>query len=427
MVLGVGYWALTDRLIPAQGVGVAAAAVSATIFLSALGVLGIGSLLLVALHGAEADERPAIIGVGLLVAMVSAFVLSMGAWALSPYLGRSLSQLGQHPVEAALFVCGAVLTTMASVLDSAAIGLRRSRVQLVRNTVASALRVALVFVAIVLGVRTATGLLSAWVVSLAVSVVLSVGVFGLLRTPRSLFHLVNRPDLVRRFRGLAMQHHILNLSITLVAFFLPVLAALLLVPRVYAYFSTAWIVSSTVLLIPALLAMTLFAEATNDVSQLRRHIRRTLPIGSAYCALLLAVFEPGAPLALSVFGAAYSQHGSETLRILVLAGAPYVVKDHWVAIRRAQGRLTEAAGTVAFSTIFEAVCATVGAVMYGLVGLSAFWVAATVAEALFFGPELVRVWRGRPSGVSTTQSFRGDCPPTGGHLARSVPVGDTLV
>src|SRR5262249_40982018 len=162
----VVYWAVTTRFVPASAVGVAAAGVSTAMFLSALGVLGIGSLLLVELHSADPDEQQSIMAVGVGVAAGSALACGAVGWAVSADLGQSLSAIGNSPANSALFIVGVVLTNMVSVLDSIAIGVHRSKVQLARNTVASSLRLVCVLAAVYMGVRSTTMLLAAWVISL---------------------------------------------------------------------------------------------------------------------------------------------------------------------------------------------------------------------------------------------------------------------
>lgn len=410
VALGVGYWTVTAREFPTAAVGISAAAVSAALFLGAIGVLGIGSLLLVELHRADAEEQRALVAIGVGIASLSALVLGLVVCDLSPMLGRSLSRIGGSPRDAALFVAGTLFTTVGSVLDSAAIGVHRSRVQWMRNTVSSALRVGAVAGFVALGVRSTTALLAAWVGALAVSAMVSAIPFGLWRSPWHIFDRYRPGALIRKYGSLALRHHVLNLAITSVAFFLPVLAALLLLPGDYAYFSVAFMVSSAVTLVPALLAMTLFAEATGDEVLLRRHIRRTIPIGFLCCGVLLVVFEPGATLVLGIFGHSYASHGAIVLRVLLLSGLPYVVKDHWVAIRRAQRRLTEAAWVVAVGTVAEAAGAAAGAAWFGVRGLCWGWIVATMAEALFYTPGVVHAVRLKSS--SATPVPGGSALPT---------------
>ena len=128
------------------------------------------------------------------------------------------------------------------------------------------------------------------------------------------------------------------------------MAALLILPRQVAYFITADLVATTVLIIPYLLALSLFAAKSDDPVVLHRLLRRTLPLGLAACAAIVLVVELAAPLILQFFGTAYAVHGSTALRLLILVGPSYVIKDHYVAIRRAQGRLSNATRVIALGT-----------------------------------------------------------------------------
>jgi O-antigen/teichoic acid export membrane protein len=394
VVVGLAYWAMTARLIPAQSVGLAAAAVSTATFLSAIGGLGIGSLLLAELRGVADEERRVVISSGVVVVAICSGLLALATLSLSPFLGHNLSTIGRQPLDAALLVVGTVCTGVASLLDSTAIGMRRSRVQLVRNVCASTLRLGIVFAAVAIGVRNTEGMLIGWTLALGISFAIWP---WLLRMPRhDAISWSRRWDVIRRYWTMALRHHVLNLAITSVTFLLPVLAAVLLVARQYAYFSVAQLVSSTALLLPALLTMSLFAEATGDATLLRRSIRRTFPVGVACCVTVLVVVEPTAPWVLSVFGHAYAAQGATTLRLLLLGGLAYVVKDHYVGIRRAQRRLTQAAAAVAIGTAAEFAAATVGAALYGVRGLCAFWVVAAFCEAAFFLPVVWKLVRRDP-------------------------------
>ena len=404
LLVGLGYWALTAQLIPASQVGVAAAAVSAATLLATLGVLGIGSLLLVEMGTTDGSERRIVLTTGLMVAAFVVTVLALGTWALSSLLGESLRTIGEHPLDALLFVAGAAATTIGGVLDSAAIGMRNGPAQLVRNTITSVFRLGFVVFCVALGVRSATGLLVTWVASLVISFAASPLMLRLPKAVPGSGSLRARWLLVTQLAPSALRHHVLNLAITSVTFFLPVIAAVLVASNEMAYFSVAQLVASSTLLIPALLAMSLFAETTGDEALLRRHIRRTLPVGFGCCFLVLIVLEPAAPFVLRIFGPTYAEHGALVLRLLLLGGIPYVIKDHYVSIRRAQRQLTGAARVVALSTVFEAAGALVGGALWGLTGLCAGWAIATFVEAAVFVPV---VWATLRSPVK-----RGQSPPS---------------
>ena len=191
-----------------------------------------------------------------------------------------------------------------------------------------------------------------------------------------------RVALTRKYGALSLNHHVLNLSINSVSYLIPVIAAVVILPSQYAYFATAQTVASIVLIIPYLLTMALFAETSNDPELLHRHVRRTLPLGAASALAIVAVVMAGAPLVLQVFGHAYAVHGTTALRTLVLAGPSYVMKDHYVAIRRSQGRLLQASRVLAIATTVEAAGAAVGGALFGIIGLGTGWGVVALVVAL---------------------------------------------
>ena len=150
------------------------------------------------------------------------------------------------------------------------------------------------------------------------------------------------------------------------------------------------------MIIPYLLALSLFAEISGDQSLLHRHVRRTLPLGLALCGGIVVVVEVAAPLVLRIFGPAYVMNGTTALRLLVLVGPAYVIKDHYVAIRRAQGRLGHAAKMMAAGTCAEAAGAALGGIYWGMTGLCIGWVVAASCEAVVLLPAVIRVFRRDP-------------------------------
>jgi O-antigen/teichoic acid export membrane protein len=151
------------------------------------------------------------------------------------------------------------------------------------------------------------------------------------------------------------------------------------------------------MIIPYLLALSLFAEVSSNPSLLHRHVRRTLPLGLALSGGVLVVVEVAAPLVMRIFGPAYVMNGTTALRLLLLVGPAYVIKDHYVAIRRAQGRLGHAAKMMAAGTSAEAAGATLGGVYGGMTGLCIGWIIGAACEAVFLLPAVLRVFRGDPA------------------------------
>jgi hypothetical protein len=338
------------------------------------------------------DQR-AFISTAIAISTPIVAVLTLGVWAASRLLGPSLRTVGHNPLAALLMVLGAVVTTASGAYDAAALGLGKSPSRLARNVLASVLKVIFVAVTVAAGRRTADGLLLGWDASLVLSLMTYP---RMLKLERTAVTLVQRRQIVRTYWRLALGHHAVNLALGFMSFILPVVAAIFILPKQVAYFSVAQLIAGNSLALPYLLSMSLFVESAGDPALLRRNVRKTLPTGIICSVVVLAVFEPAAHIVLSVFSHTYAIHATTSLRLLLLAGLPYVVKDHFVAVRRAQNRLAEAAKLGVASTAFEVTAAALGAALGGLNWLCAAWVMAAAVEALYFLPAVLFVTRNRP-------------------------------
>jgi len=390
-VLGLGYWAVATHLFSARDVGLAAAASSAAFFLSAIGALGIPLLLLAELDSLPAAVRSLTFSTGMYISCLAVLILSLGTLALSPFMGDSLRDIGADPVTAGLLVIGSVATMGGLTFENAAIGLHRGSAQLWRGSLNSVLKLVIVGVLALVGIRTAQGLLFAWALALTLSLAVCLPLLRLEPTPAGEGSLRHRVTLTRRYGALSLKHHVLNLSINSISYIVALIAALLFQPRDVAYFSTALLVSSTAMIIPYLLALSLFAEISGDPGLLHRHVRRTLPVGLALSVGVLMAVEVAAPFLMRIFGPAYVTNGTAALRLLLLVGPAYVIKDHYVAIRRAQGRLSQAAKVMTAGTCAEAAGAVLGGLYGGLTGLCIGWTIGAWCEAVALLPAVMRV------------------------------------
>jgi hypothetical protein len=107
---------------------------------------------------------------------------------------------------------------------------------------------------------TSAGLIFAWALAPVLSFVVCIPMLGLERTPAGEGTISHRVAIVRRFGKLSLQHHVLNLSIGLAYFIVPLTATLIITPPEVAYFSAAFLLSATLLIIPYLLALSQFAD-----------------------------------------------------------------------------------------------------------------------------------------------------------------------
>jgi len=396
-VIGLAYWAFVTHLFAPTEVGLAAAAASTALLLAAFGALGIPLLLLAEIESVDATERRILFTTGNAITAFVVLIMAIGTMALSPWLGQSLRIIGADPVAAALFVVGSVATMAGLTLDGAAVGLHVAVAQLWRGSLSSILKLVCVGVLVLVSTRTSTGLIFAWAMALVVAFFVCMPMLGLEHSRAGEGALAHREALVRRFGKLSLQHYVLNLSIGSVTYVIPLTATLLISPSDVAYFSAAFLLGSTMLVIPYLLALSLFAERSGDPGLLHRNVRRTFPLALALIGGIVLVVEIAAPYALRLFGPAYAENGTTALRLLILVGPAYVIKDHYVSIRRAQRRMTHASSVMAIGTAVEVAGSAVGGALWGLNGICLGWVLSASCEAMFLLSPVLHVFRRVPA------------------------------
>ncbi|MGA2520241.1 MAG: hypothetical protein ABSG81_05410 [Acidimicrobiales bacterium] len=407
-VLGLAFWAFVTHFFRASDVGLAFAASSTATLLSTIGILGVATFLIAEMGSMEPISRRAVLSTAIAVVCGTVGLLTVGTLLLSHSLGSTLAAIGRDPLVAVLFLAGAIATVAAVTFDSAAIGIHRGSAQLSRGITASLLKFAFVGALIVAGSRTSAGLIFAWAAGVIVSLFACHPLLRLARTPPGGGSIQARVAITRRYSLLSLNHHVLNLSINSVSYFVPVVAAALIAPRQYAFFATAQTLSSVVLIVPYLLTLALFAETSNDERLLQRHVRRTLPMGMAAAVAIVGVVAVMAPFVLRLFGSLYALHGTATLRILILTGPSYVIKDHYVAIRRTQGKLGLASRVLTMGTLAEVAGAALGGALFGLYGLCTGWVIVAALEACALLPIVLGVYRNGTPAVMAADALRTD-------------------
>lgn len=402
--LGLGFWIVTARLVGEQEVGLAAGAISAQTLVGFIAALGIGTHLVVVLptHDAAARRRLVLGGVAI-AALAGALLGGVGLLlARAGWLGETLGTAlrGQG---ATAFVLGVAAAAAAVVVDEAVLGLGRTRVQVWRNLAAAGIRFPVAALAITAGYTDSSVLQWCWVVPLLLSVGVGLLASGVLRVPSGAA--ASSVGALRTHVAPALRHHLLTIAVAAATQIVPVIAAITLVPEANARFAVAWLAATLVFLPPYLLTVALFAGAAAEghdrehrVARVRETVRWTLP-GALGLSLLLVVGAAvlGGPV-MSVFGETYAADAAHLLALLAPAGLWMVVKDHLVALWRAEERQGRAARLCALGVVLESTGAAVGGVRDGADGLAVGWLIGLTVEAVVFLPALRRAFGAASSG-----------------------------
>lgn len=387
--LGFAYWWVAARCFSAHDVGLAAASIAAMAFLGTLGVLGFGTLLIGELPRRPEDQHAPLIGTTALTAGVAGTLLGLGFAHAAALVAPNLAPLSANWWISVFFAFGVGLTAIVAVLDQALIGLQQGGTQLWRNAVFAAVKLAaLIPAAYLIAGRFELAIYAAWFVGLCASV----GWLGwrALAQGQSPRDYRPRPHLLRGLGRAAGAHHFLNLALQLSSLVLPLIVTAILSSAMNAYFYTAWMLAGFVFIGPIALSIALYAAAEESAEAVARKLRFTLTAAFSIGIVANIAFDIAAAPVLSIFGADYATHAAHPLVLIGFGIFPLIIKDHYVAICRIEGRVAGAAVLIALGSVLELALAAFGAWQGELTGLAIGWLVGVGVQAVAMTPAL---WR----------------------------------
>jgi len=384
--LGFVYWAIAARLFNEQSVGYGSAAVSAMTLLGTIGVFGLGTLLIGELP--RRKDAGGLISAALITASIGSLVMGLGFAVVAPHISDHLMGIGGSPGHVALFTAGVVVTAFALVVDQATIGIMRGGIQLARNVAFGVVKLLILPAsAFILHDAFGIGIECSWVAGMALSLVL---IAARLRVSGT--RVLPAPDwrLLRRLGKTALAHNWLNLSMAVPILLMPVIVTATVSPSAAAAYYVAWMLAFFLYSIPSNLTTVLFAIAAADPAAIAGKLRLSLRLSFVIGIIGMAALGLSAHLVLSIFGPGYVRTAFLPLMTLIIGYIFVVPRSHFVAVRRAQGRVSQAAVILTIGTAMEIIGAVVGAKLHGLAGLSVALLLARIIEGLMTAPTVVR-------------------------------------
>jgi O-antigen/teichoic acid export membrane protein len=388
-LLGFVFWLVAARLLSPTDVGVASAVLSASQLIAYVCIFGLGTLTIAELAESRVDARR-LLGATTIATGVAGLAAGFGLGILLALASAGLRPALEGSLRLAIFalLCGG--TTVGVLLDDACVGLLRGDIQLRRNAIFAATKLAMLpILAVAWKAAGGTEVIVAWLAG----VVLSLGlVRGPLRraTPDGPW----RPDFRRLVekRRLIYAHHWLNISIIAPGQLLPLLVAGIISPAANAAFYAAMLVVGFVKTIPSSLSTALFALKPGDEVALREEARRTMKLCLVLAIGSGAFFLGCSRLVLEVFRHSYTS-AAPAMALLGLTTFPSSVKVHYVAIARVQLRMRQAAFASTVGALIEVGAAAAGAELMGITGVALGLLIASVIEVFLFGPTVLRALR----------------------------------
>jgi O-antigen/teichoic acid export membrane protein len=319
LVFGLAFWSLATHEYSAATVGVFTGLTAGISLLSTLATVGLQITITRYLATTENDRALVVAALGVIVTMGTVLCL-VCLIAFGPHLPPEL-HLSLHGGPAPLAIGIVILSAAGTVLDAGLVALRASHAVLIKNLVASVVKVGSLLALILLAAsRSSSGLLIAYSLGFLVSTLGSC--VAILRRTRGRSFSLRSFLVLRRHLPMTAGSYLATLMAAVPGAVLPLEVLARLGPAQTAHFGTAFMSSSLIFVVPATVSGVFFAEASRQSVPLAVIMRKA--IRSTYLLLVPAVLVvvAAAPLILRVFGPGYATAGADCLRVFALSAIP---------------------------------------------------------------------------------------------------------
>lgn len=424
-LFGFVFWIVADHEFSKTEAGYGIAATNAMQLFGVIGMFGLGTMMI-----GELPKRKTARG-GLFAASLAASAIGSAVLGLifAVVVGMYFSDAHHLPGvggtlgQTLLFVTGVALTGSTLVFDEGTIGLLRGGVQLWRNMVMSAVKLAVLPVtAVLLHDQFGVGITLAFVIGTAASVIPASVM--LMRSGSRIFH---RPDWqsLRRLLPVAVSHNWLNLAMATPGRIIPIIVPLAVGAAANSVFYDAWMITSLLFMVPVHLGTVLFALASASPEVVAEKLRFVLRVSLMIGLPVMAVLAIAAHFALNLFGPGYAQMGTVPLWLLIIGYIPQMPRAQFIAVSRATNKVGQAAALICFFALCEITAIYIGGKLGGLDGVSFAYLSVLTLEGLITAPTVLRAAyahttaaTGSFPAVGATTRATGAIPMVTGPLAR---------
>lgn len=392
--LGFVYWTVAARMYAVSDVGESTTAISAMSLIAPFTVLGFGTALISRLP-TMTSGRAQLVSTAVVMCSLAACLVALACAMILPAKFIGLPGIGESIWPTMLFVGGVAAHAVGQLLDNALLSATGGGIQLGRNTVFAVTKLALLVIfALTLNRYGSLSIYASWFIAGVISI-LVVGV-KLVRDHRlPLRELRPRLSALDGLHFHAVKHHLLNLSLSVPYYMMPIVANVILGSEKAGYLYATWSLAGFVFMLPMAMSLSLFASGAKDSSAILREFRFSLRSSMAACAAANLIILPFGGLVLRIFGPAYEANGHALLIVLCIGGFGVIIRDHHVAVARILGHVGREAAVMIALGAGEIIAAAIGAYRGGLLGLGIGWLVAIGIEVVVCTPLVWRAYRGR--------------------------------
>jgi len=384
-LLGFVFWTISARYYTPKDIGLASALISSMGLIMSISNLGLGTGLIRFLPDSKKPNSlinssfTLISLASLLVGMV--FLLGLNLWA------KDLNFILSKFYYILFFLILAPAQALFSAQESVFIAYRSAKFTVIKNVTSALVRISLIILLTGLGTL---GIFFA--IGLSIIILALVGIFLLL--PKVLadykFYWALEKNALKNMIKFSFENYISALLGSLHIMILPLMILNILGAESNAYYYIAYSIAGILFVIPGAISTSLFAEGSNDISNLSHNIKRSLQLSLLLLSIgIIAVFLIGDKLLL-LFGKTYSQASFGMLKLLSLSSIPLSINSIIFTILRVNFKMKTVINLSALNALGILLLAYILSQKFQLTSIGIAWI---VMQSVTAGIAVLKVRR----------------------------------
>jgi len=368
---GFFFWIVAARLYPVEDFGLASAIISVIGLISSFSILGLNMGLVRYLP--EVDNRSSLINTCITTVTIVSLILSTTVLICINVLAPVLTIVRRVPAISFLFILFGVLSSNNLLLGLGVfVGFRETKYSFIQ-TIFLFTRILILPILVTLG---ATGIFISFGSTSIIAYLVSVYILYRIYSHKIEPHI--NLKILKKILPYSFGNYLASLFAALPTYTLPILIINTLGAKANAYFYAAWMISYFLLTISENISTSLFAEGSNDPSNVYATAKKAFKFSLGIVTLLSIILFLFGKYILLIFGNKFEQESLYLLRILIFANIFYVVNAIYIAIKRVEKRVDVVIYTHGFLSVFTLILGYILIHRIGLIGICLSWLTANV-------------------------------------------------
>jgi len=368
-ILGFAFWTVAARYYSPQDIGLSSALISSTGLIMTISNLGLGAGLIRFLP--SSSKPNSLINSSLILTSLASFIVGViflsGLNLWSPKLIFILKDYRYI----LFFLALSIFTMISSIQDNIFIAYRSAKFTFMKNTIIAIIKIILLLFLLNLG---AFGIFSATGIGIILAVLISMTLLLPKVIPDYRFSYALDKDVLKDTIRFSFENYVAGLVGGLHTMILPLMILNTLGAEANAYYYIAYSIAGVLFIIPGAISTSLFAEGSNDITNLSHNVKRSLQLSLMLLSLgIITVFLFGDKILL-LFGKTYSQASFEMLKLLSISAIPIAINSIIFTVLRINFKMKTVIRLSALNSIGILALAYLLSQKFQLTGIGIAWI-----------------------------------------------------